>query len=142
MSGGMKLSRQLAVPGEIRDAEKARQLMLFKSLRWGKISPTNIDMLLEFNDRLFVLCEAKFGAAPLPLGQRLGLERTCAAIQASSDRVAVVFQVTHDRSDDVDLGLCTVVRYYSGKERIWKTLPRVTTLKEAIDALIEKLDLN
>ena len=62
-------------PGIFRNREYAKQLKSFSGLRFGKITPTDIDGFLDFGNNVYVFIETKHGDAPLPYGQKLALER-------------------------------------------------------------------
>lgn len=62
---------------EIRNLTFTRQRADFSGLRFGSIRPTDIDGLIEFENRCCIYMETKHGEADLPTGQRLALERVC-----------------------------------------------------------------
>ena len=114
-----------------RNREYGSQLKDFSNLRWGAISPTDIDGILEFQNRLFVIIETKYGNAPIPYGQRLCLERLCCAIHNPPDRHAVLIVTSHESNGDIDLGLTTVRQVFENGK--WATeLPDVG-LRELIE---------
>ena len=47
----------MAERGVIRNRQFAQQLRDFSGLRFGKITPTDIDGFMDFGDRLFVVLE-------------------------------------------------------------------------------------
>lgn len=63
--------------GLIRNPAVRMQLADYRGLRWGKITPTDLDGFIDFQDGLFVFFEAKAGDAPFEGGQRRALERLC-----------------------------------------------------------------
>ena len=120
--------------GKIRNRERAKQLRDFTGLRWGKITPTDIDAFTEFGDKVFVFVEAKVNGVAMPFGQRLAFERLCDAV-AESGRTAVYFVVEHDSNPeiDVDYANCPVEQYRYNCE--WHKPAEQITCKKAIDAL-------
>lgn len=94
--------------GVIRNRKFAQQIRDFGGLRFGKITPTDIDAAVEFGDRLYVFVEAKHGDAPIPHGQRLLLERLCDALHQPPRRYAVVILASHDTDADIDFGALPV----------------------------------
>jgi len=120
--------------GAIRNRQRAKQLRDFTGLRWGKITPTDVDAFVEFHDRLFVWIEAKLRGASMSFGQKLALERLCDAVEETG-RTAAVLIVEHDAEpdEDVDYAACTVKKYRYNQD--WQEPDRSTTCKEAIDAL-------
>lgn len=67
----------MAERGVIRNLQYARQRADFSGLRFGTITPMDIDGLIEFEGKCCVFMETKHGQADLPTGQRLALERNC-----------------------------------------------------------------
>lgn len=117
--------------GEIRN----RQFMAvnnFSGLRWGAITPTDLDGLIDFGNRLFVFVELKFKGAALPYGQKLALERVVDAIE-SVPTIAIIAQHETPAGQDIDAARAIVTAYRW--ERRWYTPSRVLTLKDAIDIM-------
>jgi hypothetical protein len=123
----------MAQSTEIRNRQHIRQVKSFEGLRWGTGSPTDIDAFIDFNNKVFIFVEAKRGAAALPRGQSLALERLCDAC-GTPERYCIVFNVQHDQAeDDIRLGECEVGRYYHNKK--WSTPKTKINLKDAIDSV-------
>lgn len=96
--------------GVIRNRKFAQQLRDFSGLRFGRITPTDIDGFMDFGDRLFVVLEGKHQGSPLHYGQRLALERLVDACHCPPRRVAVALILEHTESadEDVDFGVSLV----------------------------------
>ena len=109
----------MAERGEIYNPTLANQIRSFKGLRYGKITPTDIDAFMEFGNKAFVIIEGKGKNAPLPYGQNLALERLCDAIQ-DKDRAhySLLIVCEHVLKDDgvIDVGNSTVLKYRYGKK--------------------------
>lgn len=124
--------------GVIRHRELASQLRDFSGLRFGAITPTDIDGFLEFSDRLFVVFETKHIGRELPRGQRLAIERLIDAI-AASGRQAIALIGEHDTKEDIDFAVCPVREYrYEGK---WRKPLSAMTFKDAVDQMRERTGL-
>ena len=54
--------------GKIRNREYAQILRDLTGLRWGKITPTDIDSFLDFGNKACVFIESKFKGKPLAVG--------------------------------------------------------------------------
>jgi hypothetical protein len=67
--------------GAIRDRARAEQGRDFTGLRYGRITPTDIDAFLDFRGKAFVFIEAKLIGAQCPWGQERAFERVCDASQ-------------------------------------------------------------
>ncbi len=96
--------------GVIRNREFARQIKDFSGLKFGQITPTDIDGFMDFGDRLFVVIEGKYAGSMLKTGQRLALERLVDACHCPPRRIAVAIVVDHfdDAEADVNYAACTV----------------------------------
>lgn len=117
-----------------RNKTHGSQIKDFSGLRWGAISPTDIDAILEFSNRLFIIVEAKYKNAQVPFGQKLCLERLCDAIQ-SETKTCVLMLTSHESDGDIDMGL-TIVRQYR-ENGVWHESPEMT-LREVIDIMRRK----
>lgn len=123
--------------GIIRNRKLAQQIRDFSGLRYGKITPTDIDCFLDFGDKLFVFVETKHKGAIVPFGQRLALERLSDATE-SKDRKSLLLIAIHYVMEDEDINFseCIVVELrYEGK---WKLLDKPHTVKEIIDRFLKK----
>ena len=122
-------------PGEFYAPTLARQRCGFSGMRWGSITPTDIDAFLDFGNRFFVLIESKHEGAELPDGQRLALERLCDASLVP----CVLIVVSHDcpSTQDIDLATTRPLRYrWKGA---WIDMNRETTCRELVDSIRTKL---
>lgn len=125
----------MSVRGAIRNRELATQLRDFTGLRFGAITPTDIDGFLEFGDRLFIVFETKHAGRDLPKGQRLAIERLIDAI-AESGCEAIALIGEHDTQGDIDFANCPMREYrYQGK---WRRPKTPTTFKQAVDYMRSK----
>lgn len=61
--------------GKIQHEEYARRIVDFSGMRYGNITPTDIDGVIEYRDTRIVFFEFKYGNAPIPNGQKMALER-------------------------------------------------------------------
>ncbi len=116
-----------------RNREAAKQLFDFAALRWGNITPTDIDGFLEFHNAAFVYIEYKYKDTPLPGGQELAFKR---AVDASS-KPCILIHATHNSppEQDIDGANAIVVRVY------WKGIwypDGKRTVKEVVDYFLKK----
>jgi len=112
----------------IRNSKQVKQSIDFTGLENGKIHPSDIDAVLEFDNEVLILIEVKRQGNIIPIGQRLLLERLCDNWITNK---SIVLKVTHNfKNDDLDipLMLCNVEQCYFNKKWIKKQLP----LKEAL----------
>lgn len=126
----------MAERGAICNRQLAMQIRDFTGLRFGKITPTDIDGFLEFGDRLFVFIEGKRTGAPLSFGQALALARLTDACHCPPRRFAVAIIVDHPPSEeDIDYATATVRSYRWGGE--WRNpMQKAVTLRAAIDRFL------
>ena len=124
--------------GVIRNRAAAQQLRDFSGLRFGRITPTDIDAYLEFGGRLFVFVEAKYCGALLPFGQQLALERLVDAIHNPPNRYATALIVSHDTQGlDVNFSETRVQRFrWDGAWRYPKEAGM--SLRNALDCVVTK----
>ena len=61
--------------GLIKNSNKAKQGIDFTGVKWGKIHPSDVDFVLEFNNKVLILGEVKYKGSELTIGQRLMLDR-------------------------------------------------------------------
>lgn len=122
--------------GKIRNREFATQIRDFSGLRYGKITPTDIDGFLDFGNKLFVFIESKYGTGRLPYGQRLALERLCDACHCPPLRVSILLIGRHLEKDNVDYANMRVVEYRWRKK--WCDAEKEKTIGEVISMMIER----
>lgn len=123
--------------GKINNRERARQIRDYSGLRFGKITPTDIDGLLDFRNKLFVYIEIKLIGAELPYGQKLALERQCDAARKPGSRKTAVLIIEHDTApeEDIDAASCPVREYRcNGK---WGRPTKPITCLAAVEKLME-----
>lgn len=119
----------------------ARQLVKFTDLVFKRgITPTDIDGLIEFDDKAFVLLELKYGDTPMPYGQQLAIERLISAIE-NGGKPATAIIATHNESGDINAAECEVVKVWV-KGR-WFNEPWHRTVRMVIDNFLmtEGIDL-
>jgi hypothetical protein len=120
--------------GKIRNREFAQQLKDFSGLRFGKITPTDIDGFMDFGDNVFIFIETKHGTAPLPYGQKLALARLCDA-SVVAGKASVVLIAHHQDPGDIDVANLPVDEIrMSGK---WRKPKKAMNVREAIESFLE-----
>jgi hypothetical protein len=122
-------------PGEIRDRIHVAQVRNFGGLRWGSISPTDIDGFLDFGNKLFVFIETKYRESVVPLGQKKALERLCKA-GCDSGIPGYVLIASHSDVGDVRVATAIVMECFNGVR--WKGGREAKTVREVIDSLLQK----
>lgn len=120
--------------GAIRNRQFANRVRDFSGLRFGKITPTDIDGLIEYRGQGYVFIETKYKDAPLPSGQRLALERLCDDLQQVKPTLVIV--ASHETDSDIDVAKTVVTEYrFKGA---WRR--RKATTGELVTAFLGHLD--
>ena len=122
------------VRGAIRNDIYARTLNDYSGLLYGKITPTDIDGFIDFQNRAFVVIEMKYADAKMPYGQRLALERLTDAIH-STGRPCACFVAQHYGGQMVDAARCQVTEFRFNKK--WFAGDG-STLRQMIDRFYDK----
>jgi len=127
----------------IRNSNQTKQGIDFTGIENGKIHPSDIDAVLEFNNEALILIEVKRVNNNIPTGQRLLLERICNSWHTEK---SVVLFVTHDfKQDEKDIPLneCKVeLCFYKNKWiKVNKTDLKIVLNKLGNNWSINKLKL-
>ena len=100
----------------INNRNRAKQLLAFDGLVFGKCRPTDIDFSMDFQGAVFVFGEIKGGSLGLTMGQKIHLQGLVKSIN-SGGKQAYAFLAHHNQSDtdkDVHVGACLVRSVYDG----------------------------
>lgn len=122
--------------GKIQNRDYAQQIRDFSGLRYGAITPTDIDAFMDFGGKVFIFIESKHGDTPLKTGQRLALERLCDA-SASDTRRSYLLIVRHHVTalSDVDMSVQAVTDIYFDSQ--WRPVKTGWNVKRMVDWLLE-----
>jgi|TARA_R110000764_G_scaffold27629_1_gene65221 hypothetical protein len=123
----------------IRNTKQVRQTIDFTGIKSGKIHPTDIDVVLEFDNKVLILMEVKRKGNVIPIGQRLVLERIANSWHTNQ---VVVLYVTHNfKNDNKDIPLseCNVDSIYINKE--WKEAKEEISLMNTLRGLSKKWNI-
>lgn len=115
---GCSLQYEQINRGWIQNREFAKQIVDFHGLKFGDITPTDIDGIIEYKNIAFIIYEFKYGNSRVPYGQYLCLRRLCDDLQ-ESNKIAVLLICEHNTEScgkDIDAANATVRElYYQGK---------------------------
>ncbi len=120
--------------GIIRNRQYGTQVRDFSGLRFENITPTDLDGLIEYKDRGYVLIETKYRNGELPDGQRLALERLCDDLQRIKPTLLII--ASHETDGDINVAETSVAEYRFKRE--WRV--RKGTTKQLITAFLRGLD--
>ena len=126
--------------------DRAKQLIDFSSLCWGKIHPTDIDGIMEFDGKKLIIMELKTKGKCADKGQKIALEHLANNWKSTKGKDALVIYSEHEQYDadkEVDLG-STIVKeiYWNGKYYSYEGLNRTVhsvVWSFAHEEIIEKL---
>lgn len=116
---------------------REKQLVNYRDLRWGKITPTDIDGFLDFGGNAFVCIEYKYGDTEIPFGQKLALER----LVNTMSKPCILIHATHDcpPEENIDGANSKVVQtYHKGR---WHLDGR-RTVKQVVDYFRAKYSIS
>ncbi len=114
--------------GEIENKDRARQIISFKELRWGNITPTDIDCFIEYHNKTYVHIEAKLFGVDIQDGQMLAYERQCDDLQKVKQAFFIIARHDTPAEKDVILADCIVEKFrhcgqwlnmMDGKSKTW-----------------------
>lgn len=124
--------------GVVLYPQRQKQPVWFTGLVYERgISPTDIDGVLDFGGKLFIVFELKYLDADLPQGQRIALERICDGLQrgGSESWVLVGWHVVPSE-EPAEAGDATLSEYRVNGE--WMAAQRHISLRDAIDIIRRK----
>lgn len=102
----------------VQHRDRMRQIIAFEDLKFGSITPMDIDMCIEYHDKAVIFCEYKYRDAEMPYGQQLCLRRLADDIEKAGKESAVLL-CEHDvenTTEDVKAGEAIVKAiYYKNK---------------------------
>lgn len=123
-----------ALRGVIRNSLYSTQVRDFSSLRLGNITATDIDGLIEYKNKGYLLFETKFLNTELPHGQRLALERLSDDLHRVKPTLLII--ASHETSGDIDVGGAMVGEYRFNRK--WRM--REGTVYDLVMAFIGYLE--
>ena len=121
--------------GRIIHRERAKQLRDFRGLRFRNITPTDIDGLIEYQNKAYIFIEVKCVGVELPYGQKLALERLCDDLQKTKPTIIIVCQHNTPSETDIDVAIAGVVAYRTNG--MWRNISGIT-VKQMIVKFLEK----
>ena len=100
--------------GVINNVARKQQINDFKDLRFGSITPTDLDGVIEYRDKAYVFYEIKYLDAELPHGQRLCLERLVHdTLKAGKRAIALIVEHSvHSTEEHIPVAQCHVREFF------------------------------
>lgn len=123
--------------GVIQNRARKQQIADMSGLRFQKITPTDLDGFLDFDNRLFVFIEGKFIATPVMFGQQLAIDRLCDACHSAPRRYAfaIIADHHHPANEDIDFAHMTV-RSIRQNGKWAAPMQKGLTVRAAIDRMV------
>lgn len=106
----------------ITEPARASQIIDFSGLKYKTVSFTDIDALMEYKNRAYIIVEVKYLDKELPFGQQLAIERMVQDA-ARNGKHAIAIVAEHDVEDtqqSVYLQLCNIRCLYTSVEQKWR----------------------
>ena len=124
--------------GVYQNENRGRQLLRFDGLRYGGITPTDIDGVIEYRNRLWLMYEAKMEGKEVPKGQRLAIERFIrnADIANKHGIAMIVEHNVRDPDKDIYLKDCRVRELITTENQRWRPPKYEITVKQMTDLYI------
>lgn len=124
--------------GRYEHRARAKQLLLFDGLRWGNITPTDLDTFIDFGGRAFVLVELKLAGTELKRGQELAIERAVDTwnMGGVTTLALVATHGVEDPNEDVVVADAFVVRLrigYPNMPGAWQDASKPCTVRDAVE---------
>ena len=128
--------------GAIGDRRRRQQIVNYEELRFGNITPTDMDGMIEYRGKGYVFMEFKLRAAPLKEGQRLCMERLVRdAWAAGKKAVALVLEhEVDDASRDIPAARCAVREYFYEPAKGWVAVRHYFTAYDMVSRFIAAMD--
>lgn len=121
--------------GVIKNREFALRVNDFSGLRYGNITPTDLDGFIDFGNKTFIFIESKYGDAEMPYGQELALSRLCAACHQAG-RKSILLLASHHGCGDVLISESIVKKYFYVNK--WMRPSGTITVRQAVDEFIKE----
>lgn len=123
--------------GVIQNRDRRQQIADMSGLRFNKITPTDLDGFIDFDNRLFIFMEGKFIGTPVLFGQGLSIDRLCDATHNPPHRYsfAIIADHCHPVTEDIDFA-CMTVRTIRQNGKWAPPLYQPLTLRAAIDRMV------
>lgn len=118
------------------NVDRAKQLNAYDGLKWGNGSPTDIDALIEWKDKAYVMIELKAGHAPVPYGQELALKRMADDFEKAGKKAIVIVAEHYEApSEDIIVAKARVRKcYFDGK---WYNCMLKESVKYRIECFLD-----
>jgi len=127
--------------GVIQNVARAQQINSFSGIRYGNITPTDMDGLIEYNNKAYVIFEVKYRDKKLPFGQRLAIQRMVDDLSLGGKKVIalIIEHCVDNTAEQIDIAGCEVRELYLSNEKQWRPPHKRIRVKTLIDLFITKI---
>lgn len=126
----------------IRHPARASQVLDFTGILPPPYAPTDIDGLVEWKNKAYVIIECKHGNKDMSLGQKIAIERMTNDFSKAGKR-AVAIVVEHDVDNiqqSVMVGNQLVREVFYDSQGRWRKPSHEMTAREAINDFIQYVE--
>ena len=123
--------------GKIIQLERFKQTIVFHGMKFDTITPTDMDALIEYKNRLYVFMEVKMVNKQVPTGQKIALKRLADDIHDKPAFVMIGEHNVFDVTKPINLATCQLREYYFNKTGRWNKAKKPITIRESVEILME-----
>ena len=122
--------------------ERASQIIDFRGIEHKGTTFTDLDALLEYKNRAYIIVEVKYERKELPIGQKVAIERMVKDFWKRGKSALAIVAEHHetDKQKSVYLSECDVRSIYTSAERRWREPKHYYTVKQIVDEYLEWVD--
>lgn len=125
--------------GKIKNRGRSKQIRDFSGLRYGNITPTDIDCLIEYHDKAYVIIEYKYGGAEVLFGQRLALERLHDDVSKIKPVLCIIAQ--HNQEDcELDIDCANALVMEVRGHGVWIPVGAGVFVKQLVDDFLKNVN--
>jgi len=132
----------VSLRGVIENRDRKRQIIDYRDLRFGNITPTDIDGMIEYHGKAFIYYEFKLNDAEMPNGQRISLEQSIKSHRAAGKQ-AIAILLEHNIQNwqhDIPAAQCPVREYYLNPKYGWAKPKQYETAYSLSKRFLEWVD--
>jgi len=120
-----------------KNRARAKQLIDFAGLRWNRLSPTDVDISIDWGQETFVFVEVKGINQPLTVGQRIHLEGLVRGLRAGGkEAYALVAKHSTRATEDIMAADCLVTSQFDGNN--WEAVDTNECLGDRMNTLYDE----
>jgi hypothetical protein len=126
------------IKGEWNFNRNDNYVVNFKGRSYGKCTPTDLDWVLEINNKVLILAEVKRNEkiGDLQIGQKILAQNICKYIKAETIPVYFLYVKGNVINNEIQIENATVLNFYSNITNKWEK--RNIIFSKVVDAIIKK----